>query len=60
MREAAEAAWWRRTGRSVGRSGIWYLGRTCGGHTIANIISKGRSLMLPYPILRDWNSATRI
>ena len=49
-----------RPGSKVERSGIWDQGGTCGGHTIENVISKGRSLLIPYPMLRYWNSNTRL
>ena len=31
-----------------------------GGHTVENVIYKGQSLILPYPMLWYWNSTTRI
>ena len=42
-----EASWKRKPGSRVGSSEIWERGGTHGGHTVANLISKGRRLILP-------------
>ena len=51
LRAAMEAEWLRRRSRirgiRVGMSRIWDRGRENGGHTVANVTSKGQSLILP-------------
>ena len=46
LRAAAEVAWRRTPGRKAVKSGRWDQGRKRGGYTVANIVSKGRSIIL--------------